>query len=180
MVKYVREDRAVTTGSTRLARLCDQVADYLRRTHDPRSILRASDPTLNVQPEPSGDAGQGDDALIREMLGYYIDRTRIAPSSELRVFTKEFIARARREVPESTVPAQAAGEWVRCEDRLPEAFALVQFDVPGVAGPTIGKFNGSRWMALFDLSKPGLVDYGRNEPRQWRPLLPPPPARGKL
>lgn len=40
MVKYVREDRAETPGNTRLARLTDQVADYLQRTHDPRSILR--------------------------------------------------------------------------------------------------------------------------------------------
>ncbi len=40
MVKYVREDRAVTPGLTRLARLTDQVADYLRRTEDPTDILR--------------------------------------------------------------------------------------------------------------------------------------------
>jgi len=40
MVKYVREDKARTNGATRLARLVDQVADYLTRTHDPMSILR--------------------------------------------------------------------------------------------------------------------------------------------
>jgi hypothetical protein len=40
MVKYVREDRAVTPGVTRLARLTDQVDDYLQRTHNPRDILR--------------------------------------------------------------------------------------------------------------------------------------------
>ena len=40
MVKYVREDRAVTPGKTRLARLTDQVDDYLKRTHDPSDILR--------------------------------------------------------------------------------------------------------------------------------------------
>lgn len=39
-VKYVREDRAVTPGVTRLARHTDMVDDYLRRTHDPASILR--------------------------------------------------------------------------------------------------------------------------------------------
>lgn len=33
MVKCVREDRAVTPGNTRLARLTDSVDDYLRRTH---------------------------------------------------------------------------------------------------------------------------------------------------
>jgi len=47
MVKYVREDRADTPGSTRLARLVDQVDDYLSRTNDPRDILRAEPP----QPE---------------------------------------------------------------------------------------------------------------------------------
>lgn len=41
MVKYVREDRAVTPGKTRLERLTSQVADYLNRTHEPRDILRA-------------------------------------------------------------------------------------------------------------------------------------------
>lgn len=40
MVKYAREDKARTNGATRLARLVDQVADYLTRTHDPMSILR--------------------------------------------------------------------------------------------------------------------------------------------
>lgn len=40
MVKYVREDRAVTPGKTRLARLTDQVDNYLKRTHDPFDILR--------------------------------------------------------------------------------------------------------------------------------------------
>lgn len=40
MVKYVREDRATTPGVTRLARLTDQVDEYLKRTHDPRGIPR--------------------------------------------------------------------------------------------------------------------------------------------
>jgi hypothetical protein len=40
MVKYVREDRAVTPGVTRLSRLTDQVEDYLKRTQDPSDILR--------------------------------------------------------------------------------------------------------------------------------------------
>lgn len=40
LVKYVTEDRATTPGKTRLARLTEQVRDYLQRTHDPRSILR--------------------------------------------------------------------------------------------------------------------------------------------
>jgi len=40
MVKYVREDRAVTPGSTRLARLAAQVDDYLNRTHKPSDVLR--------------------------------------------------------------------------------------------------------------------------------------------
>jgi hypothetical protein len=36
----VREDRASTPGVTRLARLTDQVADYLSRTNDPNDALR--------------------------------------------------------------------------------------------------------------------------------------------
>lgn len=40
MVKYVREDGAVTPGKTRLSRLTDQVSDYLKRTQDPSDILR--------------------------------------------------------------------------------------------------------------------------------------------
>lgn len=40
MVKCVREDRAITPGKTRLSRLTAQVDDYLKRTHDPRDILR--------------------------------------------------------------------------------------------------------------------------------------------
>jgi hypothetical protein len=40
MVKYVLEDKAVTPGMTRLARCVDEVADYLRRTREPGSILR--------------------------------------------------------------------------------------------------------------------------------------------
>jgi hypothetical protein len=40
MVKYVREDKAVTPRATRLERLTEQVADYLERTHDPNDILR--------------------------------------------------------------------------------------------------------------------------------------------
>lgn len=40
LVKYVREDRAVTPGKTRLARLTDEVADYLARTADPNDVLR--------------------------------------------------------------------------------------------------------------------------------------------
>jgi hypothetical protein len=40
LVKYVREDRASTPGVTRLARLTDQVADYLSRTNDPNDALR--------------------------------------------------------------------------------------------------------------------------------------------
>jgi hypothetical protein len=42
LVKYVREDRAQTPGVTRLARLTDQVADYLNRTRDPADILRGA------------------------------------------------------------------------------------------------------------------------------------------
>lgn len=42
LVKYVREDRAVTPGSTRLERLTEQVDDYLRRTEDPNDILRSA------------------------------------------------------------------------------------------------------------------------------------------
>lgn len=40
LVKYVREDRATTQRATRLARLVDQVADYLNRTHRPSDVLR--------------------------------------------------------------------------------------------------------------------------------------------
>ncbi len=40
LVKYVTEDRAETPGKTRLARLTEQVDDYLNRTHDPKDILR--------------------------------------------------------------------------------------------------------------------------------------------
>jgi len=43
MTKYVREDRAETPGKTRLARLTEQVADYLARTADPLDILREGD-----------------------------------------------------------------------------------------------------------------------------------------
>lgn len=56
LVKYVREDRAETPGSTRLARLTDTVDDYLRRTHDPADILRDS-----AKPPPSATAGTADE-----------------------------------------------------------------------------------------------------------------------
>lgn len=51
MVKYAREDRAVTPGKTRLARLTDSVDDYLRRT------FRASD-CLRGDPEPTAAKGE--------------------------------------------------------------------------------------------------------------------------
>ncbi len=35
-----KEDRATTPGTTRLARLADQAADYLARTGEPTDILR--------------------------------------------------------------------------------------------------------------------------------------------
>lgn len=42
LAKYVREDcLGAMAGSARLAKLSLQVDDYLKRTHDPRSILRA-------------------------------------------------------------------------------------------------------------------------------------------
>ena len=44
MVKYATEDRAETPGSTRLARLTEQVRDYLSRTGEPTDILRGKDP----------------------------------------------------------------------------------------------------------------------------------------
>ena len=44
LIKYVREDRAVTPGSTRLVRLVDDVDDYMKRTNDPNDILRATEP----------------------------------------------------------------------------------------------------------------------------------------
>lgn len=39
VVKYAREDRARTPGVTRLARLVDQIDDYLARTSDPSEDL---------------------------------------------------------------------------------------------------------------------------------------------
>lgn len=44
MVKYVREDRAVTPGTTRLERLTVAVDDYLKRTHRASDVLRNSAP----------------------------------------------------------------------------------------------------------------------------------------
>jgi hypothetical protein len=43
LVKYVREDAAATPGTTRLARLTEQVIDYLNRTSEPNDILRANE-----------------------------------------------------------------------------------------------------------------------------------------
>ncbi len=43
LTKYVKEDRATTPGKTRLARLTDQVADYLARTGEPTDIVRGGD-----------------------------------------------------------------------------------------------------------------------------------------
>lgn len=40
IVKYAREDGATTPGNTRLARLTERVADYLKRTGEPNDILR--------------------------------------------------------------------------------------------------------------------------------------------
>jgi hypothetical protein len=40
IVKYAKEDKARTPGSTRLQRAIAQAEDYLRRTHDPMSVLR--------------------------------------------------------------------------------------------------------------------------------------------
>ena len=44
MVKYVREDKAVTPGLTRLSRLVEKVDDYLKRTGEPTDILRGEAP----------------------------------------------------------------------------------------------------------------------------------------
>ncbi len=71
--------------------------------------------------------------------------------------------------------AESMAGWVRCEDSMPEPFTLVQFAAVDVPGPTLGKFNGHRWMALFDLSTPGLRDYARGQVTHWAPLLPSPP-----
>ncbi len=40
LVKYAQEDKPVTPRATRLARLVDQVDDYLKRTNNPSDILR--------------------------------------------------------------------------------------------------------------------------------------------
>lgn len=71
---------------------------------------------------------------------------------------------------------KAQAEWTSVIDELPKLFELVQFATPESAGPTIGKFNGVRWMALFDLSRPGLIDYGKGQVSHWRRLPPPPSA----
>ncbi len=50
LVKYVREDKAVTPGKTRLARLVEQVDDYLNRTSEPSDILRTDTPPRPAPP----------------------------------------------------------------------------------------------------------------------------------
>lgn len=47
LTKYVKEDLATTPGTTRLARLTDQAADYLARTNEPNDVLR--DDTAGVR-----------------------------------------------------------------------------------------------------------------------------------
>lgn len=53
-VKYVREDRAVTPGKTRLERLTAQVEDYLNRTSYPRDILRRETESASPTGEKDG------------------------------------------------------------------------------------------------------------------------------
>lgn len=42
VIKYAREDRATTPGSTRLERAVEHASDYLARTRDPMAILRTN------------------------------------------------------------------------------------------------------------------------------------------
>lgn len=66
MVKYAREDKAVTPRSTRLERLTEQVADYLQRTHNPRDLLRE---------EPKA---QGDGVPLRPVVQWFAEQMELA------------------------------------------------------------------------------------------------------
>jgi hypothetical protein len=85
--------------------------------------LVASDPSLNVQPEPSQDAGQGDPyAAIRADFAIAWDNTHpdsVAGQAISRI-GRVITVPSDFAVPESTVPSQAAGGWIRMEDRAPE------------------------------------------------------------
>lgn len=78
MVKYCREDKATTPGVTRLARLVDQVADYLNRTRDSNEILRSGQPQP-ISPDPAPEVA----ALQRE-LGELRHRLDALPAAIMR------------------------------------------------------------------------------------------------
>lgn len=84
--------------------------------------LVASDPSLNVQPEPSGDAGQGDGREV--WVTTDADGTPVVVDLEESEALNEASgvpgALVVRYVPACTVPARSLGGWIRCEDRLPE------------------------------------------------------------
>lgn len=77
MIKYAKEDRAETPGSTRLARLAETVSDYLTRTGNTSDVLRTN---------------QEDEHTIDELMAKR-DSTR----GEHRMVTVAEVEQARRE-----------------------------------------------------------------------------------
>jgi len=142
-------------------------------------------PSLNVQPEPSGDTGQ----TMREVwvaeepsgVGYplpvFASESRNAAQANVDCYPSRRRTLTRY-VPENTVPSQAAGGWVRVEDRLPEPFTLVQFHVDGWPRSDarfVGRWDGTEWRDDSYTDSDGMPEvYPADRVKLWRELPPAP------
>ena len=68
LVKYVRSYAAGKTTLKRLARLTDQVADYLQRTSEPRDVLRGAGGDAASEPDAERERLRGQVATLRGHL----------------------------------------------------------------------------------------------------------------
>lgn len=127
----------------------------------------------------------GDDELIREMLDYYIDRINLGPSSELRAFTKDFIARARGAVPfvpATTPPAQDAGQWIHFDMTDPNGPDIDDGTPAWIVWNGVVQEQPWIWDHHEGMGPAWLVTAGNAEPDRvvlgvshYLPCLPPPP-----
>jgi hypothetical protein len=78
------------------------------------------------------------------------------------------------------VPAQGEGRWIRCEERMPDVYSLVQFHVDGWPNDVarfVGRWDGTEWRDDSDTDDSGIPEvYAATQVTRWAPLLPPPPA----
>jgi hypothetical protein len=84
----------------------------------------------------------------------------------------------------ASVTAKTEG-WIRCEERMPEPYKLVQFHVDGWPHPDArfaGRWDGTEWRDDTDTDSDGIPElYADEQVTWWRPLpLPPAPADAEL